>query len=325
MLTAGFGTRLQPLSRVRAKPAVPIAGQPLISRIIRWLAGQDVRDLVLNLHHLPDTITRHVGDGRDLGARVRYSWEFPILGSAGGPRKALPLLPDDNFFIINGDTLTDVDLTALAKSHRESGALVTMAVLGDKALVARYGGVVTDARGTVYGFVPKGPAAVGYHFVGVQMVHPSVFARLAPDVPAETTRGVYRDLIAERPGSVRAFLASGAFWDVGTPSEYLNAALTIGSHEGAATPQIGTDSRVEPTADIIDSVIWDNVLVGAGARLERCVVADGVTIPRGARYANCSIVQGEEGLIVVDFGMSRERRGAMGPSGMETGRAPAPK
>ena len=88
MLTAGLGTRLQPLSRVRAKPAVPVAGQPLVNRIIRWLAGQHVRELVLNLHHLPETITRHVGDGGDLGARVRYSWEFPILGSAGGPLRS---------------------------------------------------------------------------------------------------------------------------------------------------------------------------------------------------------------------------------------------
>ena len=194
-----------------------------------------------------------------------------------------------------------MDLTALATSHRESGALVTLAVLGDKALVARYGGVITDARGIVYGFVPKGPAAVGYHFVGVQMVHPSVFAGLPPDVPAETTRGVYRDLIAAQPGSVRAFLASGDFWDVGTPSDYLGAALTIGRREGAASPQIGMHSRVEETADIVDSVIWENVLVGAGARLERCVVADGVTIAPGARYANCSLVQGDAGLIVADF------------------------
>src|SRR5882672_752317 len=125
VLTAGFGTRLLPLSLVRAKPAVPIAGQPLVGRIIRWLAGQDVRHLVLNLHHLPETITSQVGDGAEFGTTVRYSWEDPILGSAGGPRKALPLLPGDNFFIINGDTLTEVDLDALAKSHRESGALVT--------------------------------------------------------------------------------------------------------------------------------------------------------------------------------------------------------
>jgi NDP-sugar pyrophosphorylase family protein len=301
VLTAGFGTRLEPLSRIRAKPAVPIAGQPLVSRIIRWLTGQHVRNLVLNLHHLPETITRQVGDGSGLGARVRYSWEFPLLGSAGGPRKALPLLPDRDFLIINGDTLTEVDLTALAASHRESGALVTLAVLADRALVTRYGGVVTDAQGIVHGFVPKGASAVGYHFVGVQMVHPSVFAGLPLNEPAETTRGVYRDVIAERPGSIRAFLAAGAFWDVGTPADYLEAALAIAKREGATQPQVGSGSRVHPSARIDECVIWDNVQVGSGAKLARCVVADGVTIPAGARFQNCAIVQGDEGLIVVDF------------------------
>jgi mannose-1-phosphate guanylyltransferase len=301
VLTAGLGTRLQPLSRVRAKPAVPVAGQPLVGRIIRWLAGQDVHQLVLNLHHLPATITRRVGDGGGFGAHVRYSWEFPILGSAGGPRKALPLLPDDNFFIINGDTLTDVDLRALAASHRHSGALVTMAVLDDQALVAGNGGVVTDSRGIVHGFVPKGATAVGYHFVGVQMAHPSVFADLALDQPAESTRGVYRQLIAQRPGSIRAFLAHGDFWDVGTPADYLHAALTIAAREGSNAPQIGPGSHVHQTAQVLDSVIWDNVDVGAGARLERCVVGDNVAIPAGARFRNCAIVQGEGDLVVTDI------------------------
>ena len=70
---------------------LPVAGEPLVRRIIRWLAGQGVTDLVLNLHHLPHTLTAVVGDGRDLGVRVRYSWEQPVvLGSAGGPRQALP-------------------------------------------------------------------------------------------------------------------------------------------------------------------------------------------------------------------------------------------
>jgi mannose-1-phosphate guanylyltransferase len=284
VLTAGFGTRLLPLSLVRAKPAVPIAGQPLIGRILRWLAGQNVRHSVLNLHHLPETITRQVGDGSEFGMRVRYSWEDPILGSAGGPRKALSLLPGDNFFIINGDTLTNVDLDALATSHDESGALITMAVLEDKELVHRCGGVVTDSRGIVYGFVPRGPAAVGYHFVGVQMVHASVFAELPLDEPAETVRGVYRKLIAERPGSVRAFLAHGEFLDVGTPADYLNAALTIAAREGSRPPQVGSGSRVDGTAQLIDSVVWDDVTVGAGAH-----------------FTNCSIIQRDGELMVTDI------------------------
>src|SRR3954471_374613 len=92
VLTAGLGTRLQPLTSLRAKAAVPVNGETLARRAVRWLVSQGVTDLVLNLHHRPETITGSVGDGSDLGATVRYSWEAPLLGSAGGPRHALPLL-----------------------------------------------------------------------------------------------------------------------------------------------------------------------------------------------------------------------------------------
>ena len=85
VLTAGLGTRLRPLTQVRAKPAIPVAGEPMVRRIVRWLAG-GVTDVVLNLHHLPETLAAAVGDGSDLGVRARYSWEQPeVLGSAGGP------------------------------------------------------------------------------------------------------------------------------------------------------------------------------------------------------------------------------------------------
>jgi NDP-sugar pyrophosphorylase family protein len=285
---------------VRAKPAVPIAGAPLVGRIVRWLAGQEIRQLVLNLHYLPETITAQIGDGGGLGAQVRYSWEFPVLGSAGGPRKALPLLPPDDFFVINGDTLTDIDLSGLASQHRHTGALVTLAVMENR-WQGRYGGVITDSQGVVHGFVPRGPAAPGYHFIGVQLVHPSAFAGLPPDTFAESNSGIYRTLIAERPGSVRAFLCEGAFWDVGTPRDYLEAALSIGRSEGHPSPQIGSGCQVSTTARVLDSVLWDHVVVGAGASIERCVVADGVTIPPGVSFRNCAIIQGERDLIVADM------------------------
>jgi NDP-sugar pyrophosphorylase family protein len=301
VLTAGLGTRLQPLSLVRAKPAVPIAGRPLIARILRGLADYGVRDVVLNLHHLPQTITALVGDGCEFGARVRYSWESPVLGSAGGPRKALPLLPDDDFFIINGDTLSDVDLHALATQHRESGAIVTMAVVDSRSLVERYGGVITDSRGIVYGFVPRGPTAAGYHFVGVQMAHPSAFARVPFGERAESTRDVYRALIAERRGSIGAFLAKGQFWDVGTPADYLDATLSVGAAEGVSSPQIGQHSRVAKGARLTSTVLWDDVEVGEGASLDRCVVADKVKIPAGATFRNCAIIQSGDNLVVADI------------------------
>ena len=76
VLTAGLATRLRPLSFLRAKAALPIGDQVIVQRILRWLAGHGVRDAVLNLHHLPHTITRIIGDGTADGVRVRYSWEI---------------------------------------------------------------------------------------------------------------------------------------------------------------------------------------------------------------------------------------------------------
>src|SRR5207249_8272165 len=133
VLTAGLGTRLRPLTDVRAKAAIPVAGEPMVRRIVAWLTAHGVDDLVLNLHHRPETITAVMGDGGDLGARVRYSWEQPVvLGSGGGPRQALPILGADPFFIVNGDTITDVDLEALADAHGRTGALVTLALVPNR-------------------------------------------------------------------------------------------------------------------------------------------------------------------------------------------------
>src|SRR5579863_759199 len=91
VLAAGLGTRLDPITRLVAKPAVPLGDRTLIERLLAWLAGEGVRDVVINLHHHPASLTGLVGDGRHLGLTVRYAWEPVILGSAGGPRHALPI------------------------------------------------------------------------------------------------------------------------------------------------------------------------------------------------------------------------------------------
>src|SRR5262245_38631355 len=131
VLTAGLGTRLDPLTRLVAKPAVPVGGRTLVERVLEWLQRQGARELVLNLHHRPETITGVVGDGAHLGVRVRYSWEHPLLGSAGGPRHALPLLDAPTFLVVNGDTLCEIDLAPMIETHERSGALATLALVSN--------------------------------------------------------------------------------------------------------------------------------------------------------------------------------------------------
>jgi len=268
---------------VRAKPAIPVAGVPMIHRILRRLAARGVTDAVLNLHHLPHTLTRLVGDGGGLGVRVRYSWEQPrILGSAGGPRLALPLLRGDPLLIVNGDTLTDVDLAALERAHAASGALVTLALVPNTEY-ERYGGVAVDGDARVTGFVPRGPGARGsFHFVGVQLAARSVFAPLIPGEPANTIGGVYDDLLARAPGSIRAFVCETEFWDVGTVDDYWRMSDAFARAEGRGDVLYGRDGVIDPSARIRHSILWDDVEVGAGAIVEDAVVTDGARIAPGA-------------------------------------------
>ena len=273
VLTAGLGTRLHPLTAVRAKPAVPVAGQPLAGRILTWLASWGVRDAVLNLHHRPDTVTGAVGDGRRFGVRVRYSWEPVILGSAGGPARALPLLDAPRFLLVNGDTLTNVDLATMAREHAGTGARVTMAVVPNPD-PRHYGGVLVSPDGALAGFSRRGPQNAGWHFVGIQIVEAEVFAGLAPDTPAESVAGVYRELVAADPGAVRAFRCDASFHDIGTAADYLETSLAFARLDGAGEAVLcGDGCRVAPEAHLDRCVLWDRVRVGSGAALESCVVA----------------------------------------------------
>jgi mannose-1-phosphate guanylyltransferase len=294
VLTAGLATRLQPLSSVRAKAALPVAGDALITRILRWLHAAGIRRVVLNLHHRADSITRIVGDGSRLDLSVRYSWETEILGSAGGPARAVPLLESDRFLIVNGDTLTNVDLRALAAQHVDTNAMVTMAVVdGDP----RYNGVIADESGIVHGF-GREPGA--FHFIGVQAVNAAIFAGVDPDKKSETVHGIYPGLIAGRAGAVRVFHTPEEFHDIGSPKDYLDTAIKMANREGRPLDR-GEGSVIAPDATLVNTVVWDRVTIGANARLSHCVVADDVAVPAGAHHSDCSLVMRGHEMIVSPF------------------------
>lgn len=295
ILTAGLGTRLRPLTRVRAKAAVPVNGEPLVRRVIRWLVRERIADLVLNLHHLPASIAAVVGDGRDLGARVRYSWEDPVLGSAGGPRRALPLLLDAEggaasetaFLLVNGDTLTEIAIGPMLAAHRASGALVTLALTRNPRPDV-YGGVlVRDGR--VTGFSRPGAVPESFHFVGVQIAEGRAFAELEDGVRAESINALYPRLIDRDPGAIAAHVVEAPFRDVGTPADYVRACLELADIEGdRLVSTVGT--RIDPAARLRATAVWDHVTVEAGAALDHCIVCDDVVVPAGTRAERCAIV-----------------------------------
>lgn len=290
VLTAGLGTRLRPLTYVRAKGAVPVNGEALAVRVARWLAGHGVTQQVFNLHHHPASIAAAIGDGEGLGIQVRYSWENPVLGSAGGPRHALPLLDDSgsaDHLVVNGDTLTDVDIDALLDAHRASRARVTMALIPNPA-PDKYGGVLLDHEGVVTAFSRRGAVRESYHFIGVQVVRHDVFAGLPDGVPDESVGRLYPELMKAEHGAVRGFVSHASFRDIGTPADYLQTSLEIAAVEGERLVSHRAD--VHPTATCLRTIVWDDVTVGADARLVNCIVGDGAHIPAGAAFTDCAII-----------------------------------
>src|SRR5215210_4663403 len=151
ILAAGFGTRLFPLTIDRTKPAIPFLGKPLVGYVAEYIAGFGIKDIVVNLHHQPDSVIRALGDGSGYGVHIDYTREVPdILGTAGALDNARGLLEDDTFVVVNGKIITDIDIAAALATHRNSGAIATM-VLKPNSNYEKFTVVETE-RDLVTGF-----------------------------------------------------------------------------------------------------------------------------------------------------------------------------
>ncbi len=127
ILAAGFGTRLFPLTIDRTKPAIPFLGKPLVGYVAEYVAKFGVTDIVVNLHHQPQSVIAALGTGSDFGVTIDYTIEQPdILGTAGALDNARQYLKDDTFLVVNGKIITDIDIAAALDTHRRSGAIATM-------------------------------------------------------------------------------------------------------------------------------------------------------------------------------------------------------
>jgi NDP-sugar pyrophosphorylase family protein len=315
ILAAGIGSRMQPLSSLRAKPALPVLNRPLLHWTLERLARHGVTDAVVNLHHLPDTVTGVVGDGRDFGVRVVYSRERTILGTGGGPRKVRQLLGDEPFLLVNGDMLFDFDLTRLVARHRESGALATLA-LKPNPDVRTYRPIVTGPDGWVrwlpgLGRRRRGTASL---FTGVHVMDPALLDRLSAG-PADSVRDLYAPLIAEG-GRILGVRVAGPWRDLGRPSLYLEAQvnqLSAGASSRADRCVVDSSAKLGRGARLDRSVVGAGAVVGEGARVVRSVLWAGARVGAGAVVRHT---------VVTDGGVVGEQESVTSRVVMSTGRCP---
>jgi mannose-1-phosphate guanylyltransferase len=306
VLAGGEGTRLRPLTYTTPKPVMPLAGRPFLSFMLDWARAHGVDEVILSCGFMSDDVKRVLGDIYD-GMRLRYVTEDEPLGTAGPVRLALDEgLLDERFFVLNGDVLTDIDLTAQLAEHERTGARITLALYAVDD-TASYGVVPTDSDGWVEAFLEKteDDAPTNRINAGAYVVEREVVEGVPPGRAVSFEREVFPALVGD---GLYGHNAAGYWIDIGAPERYLEATwdllagrvrsalpprdetgsliyegcLMSGAHVGPQTVlgrhcSVGSDSRIER------SVLHDRVVVGADATVVESVLAERVRVGASAR------------------------------------------
>lgn len=289
ILAGGEGTRLRPLTSTIPKPVVPLVDRPFIVYMLQWLCSHGVDDVILLCGFMSDGVKEVLGDGTDLGVRLRYVEEPRPLGTGGALRYAQDLL-DERFLMLNGDVLTDIDLSAQLAQHERTEARATLALIGVEDPTA-YGLVRRNPDLSVREFLEKPSAEqIDTNLVsaGAYVLERDVLDVMA--APGETI-SIERDVFPRLVGAgLYGYEASGYWLDIGTPDRYLQATFDI--LEGRVTtdtggrPQpvaVGAGCEVSSLATVGHrTVLGAGVRIGEGAHVESSVLLDGCTVGPGS-------------------------------------------
>jgi mannose-1-phosphate guanylyltransferase len=300
VLVGGEGTRLRPLTLDVPKPALTLVDRPFLAYMVEWLARHGVDEVVLACGFLPGVLRETLGDGEHAGARLRYVAEPEPRGTAGAIRFAADALGeglDDRFLALNGDVLTDLDLTALLDAHDEHGARATIALHSVEDSSA-YGLVRTGDGGEVLEFTEKtGEKVAGEVNAGMYVLERSVLNLIPPGENVSIERDVFPRLVG---GGLYGRRLDGYWMDIGTPERYLQSSWDI--LEGRVATQVEPTAPgllVAPDAEVApDATIGPRAVVGlgcrvaAGAAVRDSVLLDGCAIGEGARVAGSILAPG---------------------------------
>lgn len=304
VLVGGFGTRLRPLTYTRPKQMLPVVGRPLIEHVVGRLVRHGVDEVVLALGYKPDAFTEQYPDGRCAGARLIYAVEPEPLDTAGAIGFAARTAGvTERCLVLNGDVLTDLDLTALVATHDTAGAEATIHLhpVDDPS---RFGVVPTWDDGRVIEFVekpPSGTAPTNRINAGTYVLEPSVIDRIPEGRKVSIEREIFPALAAE---GVLYGAEGSTYWiDVGVPAQYLQAQTDLlagtnpeplpasGSDDGRDGREAGVDpsAQIDPGAEVSLSVVGAGAVIEPGARVDGAVLLAGARVERDARVSGSVI------------------------------------
>ena len=297
VLVGGFGTRLRPLTLTTPKPMLPVGHRPIVENLVRMLAAAGVTEVVLGLGFKPEPFIEAFPDGECAGVRLRYAVEPEPLDTAGAIRFAADHAGiDDTFVVVNGDVLTDLDVSTLIAFHRSTGAEATIHLTPVDDPSA-YGVVALAADGRVERFVEKpapGTAPSNLINAGTYVLEPSVLARIPTGRKVSIERETFPSIVAE--GRLFAMSTDDYWIDTGRPEPYLRANLDMidGVRRTLRADAVEDGARVHPTARVSHSLVSRGAVVGAGAVITDSVVLSSAVIDDGA-VVEGSIVMGRVG------------------------------
>lgn len=304
ILAAGLGTRLRPITQTLPKPMVPLCNQPLIGWAVESLLKEGIRDLIVNLHHLPEAIESYLPAAFP-DARFEFSFEPEILGTGGGIRKVQKSLSRDlDFFLVNGDTVQFAPFAELRAARLSVDALAAL-TLRHAPDDDYFTPVWFDGR-RITGFVDgTGESLI---FSGSHCISSRVFAHL----PHRDVSSIVDDVYRKQHDVLTGVVDDGPWFDIGTPQRYIKASnemldLRFGGRSllddtarGRATHSaVGARSVIE--GDVRDCAIWDDCRIGPDVTLDRCIVAHGVELTGKVRYSSSMICRVENELTIVSI------------------------
>lgn len=316
MLAGGAGTRLRPLTSSIPKPVIPFVDRPFIAFMLDWLRRHGVEDVVLGCGYMAAAVREVLGDGRELGVRLIYVEEREPLGTAGAIKHAAAHL-GERFLVLNGDILSDLDLTAQMALHAETGAQATIALVPVTDPSA-YGLVRRAEDGTVTAFLEKpAPEEIDTDLVnaGAYVLEASVLDLVPDSGPCSIEREVFPRLIGH---GLHGFRAEGYWLDIGTPERYLQGTADILSGAVATPVRAGADPGARVEGELVAPVlVAARAEVAAGAQVgPATVIAAGAWVGAGARVTGTAVLAGAH------VGEGAEVRGAIvGPGAVIGDRA----
>jgi mannose-1-phosphate guanylyltransferase len=274
ILAGGEGTRLRPLTSTVPKPVVPLVDRPFITYMLEWLRRHGVDDVIMSCGFMASGVRNVLGDGSQLGLRLRYVEEPAPMGTGGAVKFAEQLL-DERFLMLNGDVLTDLDLTPQLVQHEETGARATLALIGVEDPTA-YGLVILNEDRSVAEFLEK-PAPDQIHTnlisAGAYVLERSVLDILEPNQPASIERDVFPRLVGD---GLYGYPAEGYWLDIGTPQRYLQGTFDIIEH--TVDTEIGRRLVAGSFLEVPDDVAGDGRVLPPALLGSMCQVATGARV-----------------------------------------------